>query len=519
MLLVDELSEFLRSKSDRAAFNEDVRTLQFLGEWAMAAPFTIVAAMQEQIEHTGDLDTGLYRKIKDRFPIRLTLTPTHTRQLLRDHLLLKSPAYDEAVHHLARRLRQALPDASFSEAELCAVYPIHPVTLDLLEEVRDGFSRTRGVVDFVVTRLGGDPTRGVEPFLDQPWGHLLTPDRIIDHFADVLALQPEYFPLTQRLFPWAERSLDALFDSDRLRSLARQLVNLLALTWLAPAREGITVDEASTWLLFAATRVEPDRNRRIVQRVLDRLTTDGRYIRQRDAVYTLDLTDDSQEQLQRLVERTLRDLPVGPEALLSPVAARLGQARFDPLALSVDRNNPREITWRFHARPIAVWLGNGAPEPTDGAALCVRLPWGDAPPAPGVTTVLPRQLTPSAAHRRLAALVALMDGTQTPPVRERLVHALAEGLNGFRAEVRASFAEARVCDGAGRTLASPHVDGKTTTQSWLSSSPARSSPPDTPRSSGSPRPTARSRASAGRRGGSTPPARRCPTRRPTTGWT
>ena len=32
VLLVDELSEFLRSKPDARSFNEDIRFLQFLGE-------------------------------------------------------------------------------------------------------------------------------------------------------------------------------------------------------------------------------------------------------------------------------------------------------------------------------------------------------------------------------------------------------------------------------------------------------------------------------------------------------
>ena len=56
---------------------------------------------------------------------------------------------------------------------------------ELLEEVRDRFSQARGVIDFTLTRLLGNPAKGTEPFLDEPWGHLLSPDLIIDHFADL----------------------------------------------------------------------------------------------------------------------------------------------------------------------------------------------------------------------------------------------------------------------------------------------------------------------------------------------
>ena len=107
LLLLDEVSEFLRSKPTAQAFNEDVRFLQFLGEWALDHRLWVVAAAQEQVEHAGKLESALYRKLKDRFPLRLLLTPTHVRELIRDHLLIKEPAYGTAVRALAREIQQA----------------------------------------------------------------------------------------------------------------------------------------------------------------------------------------------------------------------------------------------------------------------------------------------------------------------------------------------------------------------------------------------------------------------------
>ncbi len=467
VVLIDELSEFLRSKPDRASFNEDVRTLQFLGEWAMGARFTIVAAMQEQIEHTGDLDTGLYRKIKDRFPVRLTLTPLHTRQLIADHLLVKGPDYEASVSQLAKRFTEALPQAAEFNGALTAIYPIHPMTLTLLEEVRDAFSQTRGVVDFVVTRLRGDPARGIDAFLDEEWGRLITPDNIVVHFSDVLQQQPTFLPLTQRLFPWMQSALPELFDSDRLRDLGRALLHLLALTWIAPAREILTVDEAATWLLFAATRLDPERNRKIVRRVLDKLATEGRYVRCVDGAYQLALDDDSAEQLERLVQRELADLPTSAEALLEPLAKRLGKDRFNPLSLDWNRHSPRVVQWEQHPRNIQVWAGNGTPNAHTEPVLCVRTPWGRARAAFGVPTVLPRQIEPSSKHRRLAALLLVLDRPIAPDVRERVTRAVGDGLIAFSAEVRAAFAEAKVVDADGKRLAPVHVDARTTTASWI----------------------------------------------------
>ena len=54
-ILVDELSEFLRSKADAHAYNEDIRFLQYLGEEAEGFPLWIVASLQEWIEETGEI--------------------------------------------------------------------------------------------------------------------------------------------------------------------------------------------------------------------------------------------------------------------------------------------------------------------------------------------------------------------------------------------------------------------------------------------------------------------------------
>src|ERR1700730_9191430 len=48
VFLIDELSEFLRAKQG-PALTEDLRFLQFLGEWARTRPALVVCALQESI--------------------------------------------------------------------------------------------------------------------------------------------------------------------------------------------------------------------------------------------------------------------------------------------------------------------------------------------------------------------------------------------------------------------------------------------------------------------------------------
>jgi len=132
ILILDELSEFLRSKPSAQSFNEDLRFLQFLGEWAQDHPLWIIAALQEQIEHTGEIEYDLFRKIKDRYPIRLLLTPAHVKDLIAEKLLRKKDSYRPAVEKLAAELSAIYPKKTMDYDLFCEIYPIHPATLEFL---------------------------------------------------------------------------------------------------------------------------------------------------------------------------------------------------------------------------------------------------------------------------------------------------------------------------------------------------------------------------------------------------
>ena len=251
LLIIDELSEFLRSKPKPAMFHEDIRFLQFLGEWAQNDALWIIGAMQEQIEHVGDLEYGIYRKIKDRFPLRLLLTPNHIVDLLAESILIRRPGYDQHVETLITELRNTFPQDQAEFETLRQVFPLHPATLALLEEVRDCFSQARGAIDFTVGQLGGRESAGVAPFLDEPADRLLTPDAIVDHFADLFELQPDFLDLAQQLLPYYRKQVDVIFSAEKQRQLAWKLIKLLMLVYISPSRSGLTAQEAVRWLVLS----------------------------------------------------------------------------------------------------------------------------------------------------------------------------------------------------------------------------------------------------------------------------
>jgi hypothetical protein len=470
VLLIDELSEFLRSKATRQAFNEDVRFLQYMGEWAQSHRFWVIAAMQEQIEHTGALESSLYRKIKDRFPLRMLLTPEHVRDLLADSVLEREPGCQEAVTELATEMQRALPDVAIDYQALQDLYPIHPATLELLEEVRELFSLTRGIVDFVMTRLLGDPGRGVEPFLDRPWGDLLTPEAIIDHFADLFEVQPEFLPLAQRFLPYYRKQAENLFDTKAQQVLGWRVLKLLMLDYISPQRDGLTPADASAWLLFRATTIAPARNLQIVERLLQRLAAEGRYVRESRGRYRLDLHDDSAERLEAWLKREQAELEAASdEAVWETILPVLGDQDFNPFTLPRDSWHPRVVRWHMHERSYSVFFGNGQAGPGKGIQLCIRLPWGGATAAAGIATLIPTRLQLSAQLYELAALLRLADKPSNRATLKLLKRRIEERRGLFVTQVRNAYLEARLVSAEGSQEAPRRISPSAQLREWLDS--------------------------------------------------
>jgi len=468
VLVLDELSEFLRSKASRQAFNEDARFLQFLGEWAAGSRLWIVAALQEQIEHVGALESSLYRKIKDRFPLRLLLTPEHIRDLLASSILQRQPGYEEAVAELARQVEHALPQANVDLAALQQLYPLHPATLELLEEVRDLFSQTRGIVDFTVTQLLGDSSRGVAPFLDRPWGELLTPDVIVDHFADLFEVQPEFLPVAQRFLPYYRKQQDQLFPTDAQKTLGWRLLKLLMLDAISPERGGITPADAAAWLLFRATSITPEKNLEIIKRLLSNLASEGRFVTEHQGRYRLDLKDDKAEQLQRRLRAELAEVAdLTPEVVWESLVAVLGEEEFNPFQLPRERSHQRLVRWHSHERPYRVFFGNGEPDLSDDVGLCLRLPWGDPRPAPRMVTVIPATLDLDEQLVELAALLRLTERPAEKGLKDELSRRIKQHRPLVATKVRSAYLEAMVHDSQGKSQSALRLGPADTLKRWL----------------------------------------------------
>ena len=224
VLLVDELSEFLRSKTDAHAYHEDIRFLQYLGEEASSFPLWIVASLQEWIEETGEINQDTFNKIKDRYPVRITLGRSHIEELVSHRLIRHRPGADEEIRKIFQNLRRYFPSFPVDESRFLKLYPVHPATVTLLDRLRPLFSEHRGIVDFIHYRLKGDAERGIPSFLERPAQDLLGPSTIFDHFLHRIREMAETQPFVEKGFDYYQDEIPQIFKDPDQQKVALEAV-------------------------------------------------------------------------------------------------------------------------------------------------------------------------------------------------------------------------------------------------------------------------------------------------------
>lgn len=354
LLLVDELSEFLRAKPDARSFAEDIRFLQFLGERASDLPAVVVATLQESLDETGPIAPEAFAKIKDRYPNRFLLTADHVGQLVRRRILTARPGARGAVDAIHRHLRSCLPHWDVDADTFRGLYPVHPATLVFLEQLRGLFSQNRGVVDFLVARLVGSPDRGIAPHLDQPAGTLLTADVIWDHFSTRVRERIETAPLADEVMAWWEENLASLWPRPDEARLARRALKVLALASLFPFDKWITVRQMARTLTVSVTELEPSLNDHTVADVLERMVARGAYVVRQpvenrdplDAAYQMRRGADAALVLRARVREIAAELSGRPDEVARAALAVVDSSPLPLARLAAEPRSRRTVAWQ-----------------------------------------------------------------------------------------------------------------------------------------------------------------------------
>lgn len=320
VVLLDELSEFLRSKpAHGAAQREDVRFLQFLGEHTAGAPLWVVATLQHSLEELGYGEDLSYLRIRERFALRFTLSTRHLGDLIGGRLIRHKPGSQPVLLKLWEELERFYPGL-IEQGRFLQIYPVHPLTLELLESLMQLFSRQRGTVDFVHAQVAGDPLRGLPGLLGEPPDRLLTPDALFDHFRERFSEQAELAPYETAVWSFYERELAALYSGEREREAAAGVIKLLILAAISPFPVETRPERLALMLARRLSRLDPASNLQYLEeRVLAPLLERGAYVVRRNGELRLDLQANANQLLGDRVRARLQGMKPDWRSALSLV--------------------------------------------------------------------------------------------------------------------------------------------------------------------------------------------------------
>ena len=348
VLLVDELSEFLRAKRG-PALTEDLRYLQFLGEWVRDRPVVVCCALQESIEEVANVSRRELARIRDRFRPSLTLSMRHVEDLVRGRLVRLRPGAEGWVDRARSEIERAHPGGGVDAERFSRCYPLHAGTLDLLEGLRFLLSQSRGVVEFICAQVSAD--------LGRPYSELVTPDRLYDHFSGRLHERAETARLADTVVPYYERAAAELVDAGD-EGLALRAVKLLCLQSVSGIERPRTAAELAALLLVRVSEVEPEANASYLeQAVLQRLATRGAYVVQEPgppATYRVELGADAALVVRERLAAARAELSPGDRRLVA-TCAEVGSSPALPLQLLAEVGaSRRETLWQNTLRAVVV---------------------------------------------------------------------------------------------------------------------------------------------------------------------
>lgn len=395
VILLDELSEWLRAKQG-PALTEDLRFLQFLGEWAGQHPVVVVAALQESIEEVANVSARELSRIRDRFRPSLTLSMRHVEDLVRGRLVRFRPGADRWARVAHEQLVTSFPESSVSFEAFLRCYPLHPETLSLLQGLRFLLSQQRGVVDFVCRRL--------QTALDRPCTELVTPDAVYDHFAGRLQERPETARLAGTVVGYFERSVGELVDEDD-RELALRAVKLLVLLAASPLERPRSAAELAGMLQARVSDLDPSANVSYLQEaVLRPLAERGAYVVAEGGpppTYRIDAGADAALVFAARVAQAHAELNPADRRLVATLA-ELGSSPVLPFQTLQELGwSRRELLWHNTLRSVVVGTTRLVELGPDDAGTAVARA-RDAG-AEGCLLVAEPELTPSDAADALAA--------------------------------------------------------------------------------------------------------------------
>lgn len=366
VILLDELSEFLKSKETSAHLNEDARFLQFLGERSLNQPIWIIGALQESIEKTGDIQKAVFDKIKDRYKTRLELSTRHIRELIDRRLVLKKETARSTIQEAFTILKNSFNNIKITADSFHQIYPVHPESIELLNVLTDLFSQRRGIVDFVHYQLKGDPSRHISGILNEDYLQLLTPDKIFDHFYVQIKENPQTSKLYTIYREQFQKRIPEIFDDKDDANGALKTIKILILLQIVPIKMERNVQELANMILHRTTELTlGDINYEYFEEnILKRLERELGYLKLEkhegkfQDIYRFDVESTAIDIIQERLKAAKTQIRGKKREVIDAILPNLASALFPWRSFIEIENHRNYIKWMNSAREGRVVLTN-----------------------------------------------------------------------------------------------------------------------------------------------------------------
>ena len=368
MILLDELSEFLKSKPTPSHLAEDLRYLQFLAEFGREKPLWVIGAIQEDIEGIGSADRETSLKLKDRFPLRWNLSTLHVEEILSSRLIEHKAGADQFLSRFFGRCQEFWPLSFDNLQSFLAVYPLHPSTLDFLSGLGPLFSEHRGALRFAQDLLSGRWSPRNKACLGRESHELLGPELLFDYFLNRFNENLELREYYSKAWVHLEHRCRELLEP-RDHELGVRMIKIMLIATVDPRREGVRLDELQGMLMFMVSG-NAALGRAYLLDLLDKLSGRVNYLVKKNDRYVIDLKHQNQELLQRFLENRLAGMRLDQSATWGRLVEMLDTR---PLELRLLWSHPEQIgpvVWLNTNRKIAIGFGEDCPN----ADLRITLP-------------------------------------------------------------------------------------------------------------------------------------------------
>ncbi len=279
IILIDELSEFLRGKSGNSKVDEDIRFLQFIGESTGNYPLWIIGAIQEELREISNISDKIFTKIKDRYKNRLELTTTHLEELIEKKLIIKKSGVKQYIENLRQKLEKNFSLMSIDKNRFYNLYPVLNPTLLLLQSIANIFSKQRGIVDFIHYQIKGDKKRNIHGIMNDNYETVITPDKIFDHFENNIQEFIDTNPYYEIVYKYYKNNISTVFPDTEEQKLALRLIKILILIQIAPAINSQSVKSIVHMLLYNYNSIDSMLNYEyIYKNFIKRFISDMDYI-------------------------------------------------------------------------------------------------------------------------------------------------------------------------------------------------------------------------------------------------